>query len=212
MDVEGISSWDPKAELSSTKVANMIPHIGEMMKIMGLDMTDDSLMDTPKRVAKLIVYEQMSGLNYRNFPKCTTVINKMKYGSNFVLEKNVRINSLCEHHLLKIDGLGAIAYIPREKVLGLSKLNRIADFFSRRPQIQERLTKQIAATIAYVSETPDVAVFIEASHDCVRTRGIEDPCSDTVTCEMLGVFGDLQSAERREFLDICNSMIVANAR
>jgi GTP cyclohydrolase I len=186
------------------KVTFLIPLIQESLVVLGLDITDDSLADTAKRVAKMWVYEDMMGLDYNNFPKCTTIQNKINYGTHFVCEKNIQIQSLCEHHLKAISGYATIAYIPRQKVLGLSKLNRIANFYSRRPQVQERLTMQIAAAISFVAETPDVAVYIDAVHDCVKTRGIMDPCSDTVTLQTLGVFSVGGGFERAEFLQVAS--------
>lgn len=190
------------------KIEKIKPLINQLLTVMGLDVNDDSLADTPKRVAKMFVNEQLRGLNYENFPKCTSVENKFGYGTEFILEKNIRISSLCEHHLLPIKGVAAIAYIPKDKVLGLSKLNRLAEFFSKRPQVQERLTKQIAEAIKFVSGCDDVAVFIEAQHDCVQTRGVEDPCSDTITLAAHGLFADPHNPIRREFLQICNAMMI----
>lgn len=154
---------------------------------MGMDLTDDSLVDTPKRVAKMFMNEIFSGLNYANFPKATVIENKMGV-DEMVLERNITLNSTCEHHLLPIIGKAHVAYIPNEKVLGLSKLNRIVDFFARRPQVQERLTMQIHAALCFLLETDNVAVIIEAEHMCVKTRGVEDACSDTVTSKLGGVF------------------------
>ena len=165
-----------------------------IMELMGLDLSDDSLEETPKRVAKMFLHETFWGLDWNNFPKVTVVSNKMKY-DEMVIERNITVSSTCEHHFLPILGKAHIAYIPKEKVPGLSKLNRIVEFFSRRPQIQERLTAQIHATLCHILETDDVAVIIEAEHLCVKTRGVEDPCSDTVTSKISGVFKTVPRAK-----------------
>lgn len=172
---------------SSQQVEEITRHLEKVMDVLGLDRTDDSLKETPLRIAKMFVKETYWGLNPENFPKCTTVENKMGY-DEMVLEKNIKIMSECEHHFRPIHGVAHIAYIPKNKVLGLSKLNRIADYFARRPQIQERLTEQIYHALAYVLETPDVAVVIDAEHFCVKQRGIEDLNSSTVTSKLGGVF------------------------
>lgn len=162
-------------------------HFTEIMSALGLDLSDDSLMETPKRVAKMYVNEIFWGLDYEAFPKCTTVENKMSY-DEMVVERNVSIQSNCEHHLVVIDGLGTIGYIPNEKVLGLSKINRIAEYFSKRPQIQERLTEQIYHALQYILETDNIGVVIHAQHYCVKSRGVEDTGSSTVTSKLGGVF------------------------
>lgn len=184
------------------KVAAIVPHFTAIMETLGLDLTDDSLEDTPNRVAKMYVNEIFWGLNYEQFPKCTAIDNKMDYQHSFVLERNVNIQSNCEHHFVIIDGFATIAYIPHKKVLGLSKLNRIAEFFAKRPQVQERLTNQIKETIAFIAETEDVAVYIDAKHYCVKSRGIQDTGSSTVTLSVGGVFAEERSDIRREFLAI----------
>lgn len=172
-------------------------HVRDIMDTMGLDLTDDSLVDTPKRVAKMFMNELFWGLDYSNFPKATVVENKMKY-DEMIMERNVTVHSTCEHHLLPILGSAHVAYIPKDKVLGLSKLNRIVEFFSRRPQIQERLTAQICATLQCLLGTENVAVCLDAEHLCVKTRGVEDACSDTVTSKLGGVF-KTNAATRAEF-------------
>jgi GTP cyclohydrolase I len=177
-------------------------HVASIMGIMGLDLTDDSLMDTPKRVAKMFLNELFWGLDYSNFPKATVVENKMNY-DEMILERRVTVHSTCEHHLLPILGHAHVAYIPKDKVLGLSKLNRIVEFFARRPQIQERLTAQICATLQLLLGTKDVAVCIDAEHLCVKTRGVEDACSDTVTSKLGGVFKS-KDATRAEFFNMIN--------
>lgn len=171
-----------------------------IMQLMGLDMTDDSLEDTPKRLSKMWLFEVFAGLDWANFPKITLVQNKMMC-DEMVIERNIRVHSTCEHHLLPIMGMAHVAYIPNEKVPGLSKLNRVVEFFSRRPQIQERLTAQIHATLCHVLETENVAIIVEAEHLCVKTRGVEDPCSDTVTSKLSGVFKS-DPKVRAEFISL----------
>lgn len=158
-----------------------------IMQTMGLDMADDSLIETPTRIGKMFMRELFYGLDYDNFPKVTVVANKFNH-SSMVLERNIIVNSTCEHHLLPFIGSAHIAYIPNDKVPGLSKLNRIVDFHSRKPQIQERLTEQIWHTLVFLLGTEDVAVCIDAAHMCVKTRGVQDACSDTVTSKLGGHF------------------------
>lgn len=186
--------------------------MGVALQALGLDLTDDSLMDTPNRIAKMWVKEIFWGLDYNQFPKCTTIENKMGRNSpgSFVVERNVNVQSNCEHHFVVIDGKACVAYIPRAKVLGLSKLNRIVEFFAKRPQVQERLTEQIAATISFVTGTPDVAVYLEAVHYCVKSRGIQDTGSSTCTLAVEGVFAEPESESRREFLNIARGLSILN--
>lgn len=171
-----------------------------IMHTLGLDLSDDSLAETPKRVAKMYVNEIFYGLDYDAFPKCTTIDNKMKY-NEMVVEKNVSVQSNCEHHFVVIDGLATVAYVPKDRVLGLSKINRIVEYFSKRPQIQERLTEQIFHTLQYILDTEDVAVMIDAQHYCVKSRGVEDTGSSTVTSRLGGGF-KTDPAARAEFLNI----------
>ena len=175
-------------------------HFAEIMRTLGLDLTDDSLVDTPKRVAKMYTNEVFWGLDYDAFPKCTTVDNKMHY-DEMVVERNVIVMSNCEHHFVTIDGLATVAYVPKNKVLGLSKINRIVEYFAKRPQIQERLTEQVFHALCYILETEDVAVMIDAQHYCVKSRGVEDTGSSTVTCKLGGGF-KTDPAARAEFLSI----------
>ncbi len=182
------------------QIAGIEGHFTEIMRILGLDLTDDSLIETPKRVAKMYVNEIFWGLDYEAFPKCTTVDNKMHY-NEMVVERNVSVQSNCEHHFVVIDGLATVAYVPKQKVLGLSKINRIVEYFSKRPQIQERLTEQIFHSLQYILETEDVAVLIDAQHYCVKSRGVEDTGSSTVTVRLGGGFKSDSSA-RAEFLSI----------
>ena len=175
-------------------------NFAEIMRALGLDLSDDSLIETPKRVAKMYVNEIFWGLDYEAFPKCTTVENKMHY-NEMVVERNVNVQSNCEHHFVVIDGLATVAYVPKKKVLGLSKINRIVEYFAKRPQIQERLTEQIFHTLCFILETEDVAVMIDAQHYCVKSRGVEDTGSSTVTSRLGGGF-KTDPAARQEFYNI----------
>jgi len=172
----------------------------DILKTLGLDLTDDSLIETPKRVAKMFVGEIFWGLDYEAFPKCTAVDNKMKY-NEMVCERNINVQSNCEHHLVIISGLATVAYVPNQKVLGLSKINRIVEYFSKRPQIQERLTEQIFHALQFILETEDVAVMIDAKHYCVASRGVEDTGSSTVTSKLGGGF-KTDPAARAEFYQL----------
>ena len=173
-------------------------HFKEIMETLGMDLSDDSLADTPKRVAKMYVTEIFSGLKKENFPKMTTIENKMGV-DEMVIVKDVKVMSVCEHHFVTIHGKASVAYIPKDKVIGLSKINRIVDYYSRRPQVQERLTKQIADCLVDVLGTDNVAVFIDAKHYCVISRGIQDQNSTTITSDLRGVFRSSDKA-RNEFL------------
>lgn len=190
------------SQTAEEKVAKIAPMFKQIMETLGLDLTDDSLEDTPNRVAKMYVNEIFWGLDYSKFPKCTAIENRMDYRNSFVLERNINVQSNCEHHFVVIDGLATVAYIPHQKVLGLSKLNRIVEFFSKRPQVQERLTEQICEAISFIAETTDVAVYIDAEHYCVKSRGIQDTGSSTVTLSTRGAFATPDSEVRREFLNI----------
>ena len=182
------------------KIEVIEAHFNGIIRALGLDLEDDSLMDTPKRVAKMYVNEIFWGLDYDAFPKCTTVANKMNY-DEMVVERNVNVQSNCEHHFVIIDGLATVAYVPNEKVLGLSKINRIVEYFAKRPQIQERLTEQVFHALCYILETENVAVMIDAQHYCVKSRGVEDTGSSTVTTKLGGGF-KTDPAARAEFLSI----------
>ena len=184
-----------------TKKIEMIEgYFRNIMHTLGLDLSDDSLIETPKRVAKMYVNEIFWGLDFEAFPKCTTVDNKMKY-DEMVVERNINVQSNCEHHFVVIDGLATVAYVPKQKVLGLSKINRIVEYFSKRPQIQERLTEQIFHALQYILETEDVAVMIDAQHFCVKSRGVEDAGSSTITSKLGGGFKS-DPAARAEFYQI----------
>lgn len=186
---------DIGGKFSETVIAGAFMAI---MREMQLDMEDDSLMETPRRVAKMYVREVFYGLNYRNFPKVTLIENRMAYGS-FILERDIKVHSFCEHHFVPFIGKAYVAYIPKNKVIGLSKINRIVDFFARRPQVQERLGEQIYEALCHILETDDVAVVLKCEHLCVKVRGVEDN-SDTVTSRLGGAFykGEL----RTEFMGL----------
>lgn len=183
------------------KMTLIADKFGEIMEILGLDLTDDSLRETPRRVAKMYVKEIFSGLNPDFFPKITVIENKMHY-DQMILIRSIESLSFCEHHFLTIEGRATVAYIPNKKVIGLSKINRIVQFFSRRPQVQERLTKQIADCLQYVLDTEHVAVHINARHFCMISRGIEDSHSSTVTTDLRGHFKS-KPETRQEFLLHC---------
>lgn len=174
-----------------------------IMETLGLDLSDDSLQDTPKRVAKMYVEEIFYGLRTSNFPKITVVENKFNY-DEMLVEKSINVMSVCEHHFVGIVGKATIGYIPNGKVVGLSKLNRIVDYFARRPQVQERLTAQIYHTLCYILGTKNVAVVIDADHYCVKSRGIEDVGSSTVTSKIGGSFKDDYST-RSEFMALARN-------
>jgi len=159
----------------------------EIMQVLGLDLSDDSLKGTPSRVAKMYVDEIFSGLNPDNKPKIALFDNKYQY-NQMLVEKNITFYSNCEHHFVPIYGKAHIAYVSSGKVIGLSKLNRIVQYYAKRPQVQERLTNQIAAELSKVLNTPDVAVIIDAKHLCVSSRGIKDDTSSTITAYYGGVF------------------------
>ena len=170
----------------------------EIMDVLGLDLNDDSLSGTPKRVAKMFVKEIFSGINPENHPDVKTFENV--YGYNHMLvERDINVNSTCEHHFLPIVGHAHVAYIPNGRVVGLSKLNRVVDHYARRPQVQERLTRQVLGALQELLGTDDVAVVIDAKHLCVSSRGIQDESSSTVTASYGGLFDD-DVDTRNEFL------------
>lgn len=180
------------------KIALIEQHFAQILQILGLDLTNDSLAKTPFRFAKMIVQELFTGLKSENFPKITTQQNSFGY-HEMLIEANINIKSVCEHHFMPIIGVCHIAYIPQNKVIGLSKLNRIAQYYARRPQVQERMTKQIEGKLIELLETEDVAVVIDALHLCVRMRGVQDTESLTRTSGFSGRFNDMQY--RKQFLD-----------
>ena len=180
------------------KIDKIEGNFNEIVTTLGLDLKDDSLIDTPKRVAKMYVNEIFWGLDYAAFPKVTVVDNKMKY-NEMVVEKGISVQSYCEHHLVNIDGLATVAYVPNNKVLGLSKMNRVVEYFSRRPQIQERLTEQIYHALSFILETENVALTIDAKHFCVKSRGVENTECSTITSRLGGNF-KAHPEVRAEFL------------
>lgn len=180
------------------KIQTISWHFRQIMETLGLDLKDDSLKGTPDRVAKMYVHEAFRGLNPENKPEITLFENKFGY-RQMLVEKDIKVHSYCEHHFVPILGKAHVAYISSGKVIGLSKINRIVDYFSRRPQVQERLTVQIAEELKKVLETEDVAVVVDSAHLCVITRGVKDVNSTTITSSYHGKF--LEPSVRREFLD-----------
>jgi len=180
------------------KIALINKDVKSILQTLGMDLTDDSIKGTPQRVAKMFVNEIFGGLDPKRKPKASTFENKYKYGEMLV-EKNITIYSTCEHHLLPIVGRAHVAYISNGSVIGLSKMNRIVDYFAKRPQVQERMTMQIVQELQNALGTLDVACVIDAKHLCVNSRGIRDIESSTVTSEFGGAFKE--NSVRREFLD-----------
>lgn len=196
---KGVETPTKENGLSRTDKIEIIERkFSDIMQTLGLDLSDDSLAETPLRVAKMFTSELFWGLDWEAFPKCTTVDNKMGY-DEMVCERNVTVKSACEHHFIVIEGLATVAYIPNKKVLGLSKIPRIVEYFSRRPQIQERLTEQVFHALEFILETDNIAVVIHANHYCVSHRGVEDDCSNTVTSKLGGCF-KTDPAARAEFM------------
>lgn len=181
------------------KIAQIEQHFKAIMDTLGLDLTDDSLKGTPRRVAKMYVKEIFSGLNPANKPAYTLFENKYQY-DEMLVERDITFHSNCEHHFVPIIGKAHVAYIPGKKVIGLSKINRIVQYFAKRPQVQERLTMQIANELREALQTEDVAVLLEADHACVITRGVGDVSSSTVTSKYYGRFEE--ASARREFLQL----------
>lgn len=180
------------------KIKLIEKNFGKIMETLGLDLTDDSLKGTPKRVAKMFVNEIFGGLRPDKMPKMSTFENKYRY-NQMLVEKDITVYSTCEHHFLPIVGKAHIGYISSGRVIGLSKMNRIVDYFARRPQVQERLTMQIVKAMQHALGTENVACVIDAKHLCVNSRGIRDIDSSTVTAELGGVFST-DPTTRREFL------------
>ena len=173
--------------------------MSDVVSTLGLDLSDDSLAETPHRIAKMYVHEIFSGLDYSEFPKLSVIDNKM--GANEMVKvRNIDLTSTCEHHFVTIDGVAKVAYIPRDKIIGLSKINRVVRFFGQRPQVQERLTRQILVALQAVLETEDVAVSIDAVHYCVKSRGVNDTNSQTSTTALGGCFKE-NIHTRAEFLN-----------
>ncbi|SEB44213.1 GTP cyclohydrolase I [Tenacibaculum sp. MAR_2009_124] len=178
------NAFDISDNKKKQKIADLFSQI---MDVMGLDLTDDSLKGTPQRVAKMYIDEIFSGLNPENKPKIALFDNKYQY-NQMLIEKDIQFYSNCEHHFVPIIGKAHVAYISSGKVIGLSKLNRIVQYYAKRPQVQERLTNQIAIDLQNILDTEDVAVIIEAKHLCVSSRGVKDDSSSTVTCFYGGAF------------------------
>ena len=171
----------------------------EVVSTLGLDLNDDSLAETPHRIAKMYVQEIFSGLDYSAFPKISVIENKMG-ADEMITVDNISLTSTCEHHFVVIDGVAKVAYIPSRNIIGLSKINRIVNFFAQRPQVQERLTRQILIALQTILETDDVAVSIKATHYCVKSRGVKDANSQTSTTALGGCFKDANT--RAEFFSI----------
>jgi len=180
------------------KISLIKKNVAEILHTLGMDLSDDSLKGTPNRVSKMFVKELFAGLNPKNKPNSSTFNNKYKYGE-ILVEKNITVYSTCEHHLLPIIGRAHIGYISNGTVVGLSKMNRIVNYYSKRPQVQERLTIQVVEELQKVLNTKDVACVIDAKHLCVNSRGINDTASSTVTAEFGGRFKE--ESKKREFLD-----------
>jgi GTP cyclohydrolase I len=181
-----------------TKYQRIKQSFTDITTTLGLDLTDDSLCETPHRIAKMYVDEIFAGLDYSNFPKISVIDNKMGV-EEMVKISDISLTSTCEHHFVTIDGTAKVAYIPSNKLIGLSKINRIVRFFAQRPQVQERLTRQILIALQTLLETDDVAISIDATHYCVKSRGVMDANSHTQTTALGGLFKD-QHKTRAEFL------------
>ena len=179
------------------KMEKIAANFAEIMDTLGLDLSDDSLSGTPMRVAKMYVEEVFAGLNPKSKPAVKLFENKYNY-KEMLVEKDIKVHSFCEHHFVPIIGVAHVAYINSGKVVGLSKLNRVVDYFSKRPQVQERLTVQIASELKKALGTDDVAVLIDAKHMCVSLRGVEDVSSSTITASYTGAFQNEET--KKEFL------------
>jgi len=187
----------------SEKIDLIKDNMETVIDVLGLDRQDDSIGGTADRVAKMYVSELCFGLSYNRFPKITTFDNKMKY-DQMVIQKDITFHSLCEHHFVNFNGMAQVAYIPKDKVIGLSKLNRVVNFFARRPQVQERLNEQIYYALQYVLNTDDIAVLVEAEHLCVKSRGIGDQNSGMTTSKLGGAFFE-DARLRNEFMQLAVS-------
>lgn len=187
------------------KIKNIEFHFSKIMSELGLDLTDDSLSGTPYRFAKMYVKELFYGLNPKNKPKLSAFENKYGY-NKMLVEENITIDSACEHHFLPITGFAHVAYIPRAKVIGLSKINRLVDYYAHRPQVQERLTIQVLKDLQEVLDTKDVIVMITAKHLCVSSRGIKDKNSATTTIEYGGAFEN--EVIRANFFKLINNSVL----
>ena len=190
--------WHDNGLSSEEKKEIIQEHMSSIMQTLGLDLSDDSLTQTPHRVARMFVDEIFSGLDYKNFPKVSVFENKMHF-DEMVKVCNITITSTCEHHFVVMDGIAKVAYMPSDKIIGLSKVNRIVQFFGHRPQVQERLTQQIEVALQTLLNTKNVAVSITATHYCVKSRGVKDQTSVTTTTALGGLFKNNPSS-RHEFL------------
>ena len=190
--------WHDNGLSSSQKKDIIMKNMSEIMNTLGLDLNDDSLRETPTRVARMFVDEVFSGLDYRNFPKVSVFDNKMHF-DEMVKVDNITVTSTCEHHFVVMDGYAKVAYMPSDKIIGLSKINRIVQFFGHRPQVQERMTQQIKVALQTLLNTKNVAVSITAIHYCVKSRGVRDQTSETTTTALGGHFKTNPSS-RHEFL------------
>ena len=196
---KGVETPIVKVNLGREEKIDLIrANMRTIIEVLGLDTEDDSISGTAERVARMYIDELCSGMDYNTFPACTVFDNKMGY-NQMVLQKDITFHSMCEHHFVNFNGLAQVAYIPNGKVIGLSKLNRIVNFFARRPQVQERLNEQIFYALEYILDTSDIAVLIEAEHLCVKSRGIYDQNSGMTTSKLGGGFYDI-SKLRNEFM------------
>lgn len=189
----------PSELTDENKIEIITQNFRNIMETLGLDLTNDSLERSPHRVAKMYVNEIFNGLKAESFPRITVIENEMKYDQMIVV-KDIKVLSFCEHHFVTIHGKANVAYIPNKRVIGLSKINRIVKYFAQRPQVQERLTKQIADCLQYILDTQHVAVVMEAKHYCVISRGVEDINSTTSTCDLRGDFRN-DAKTRCEFMN-----------
>lgn len=197
---KGLETPMIESALSEDQKYNRIKGLmSEVLDTLGLDLTDDSLAETPHRISKMYVNEIFSGLDYRKFPRLALIENKMG-ADEMVKIRNIDLTSTCEHHFVTIDGVAKVAYIPGDKIIGLSKINRVVRFFGQRPQVQERLTRQILVALQALLETDDVAVSIDATHFCVKSRGVQDTNSQTSTTALGGCFKE-NIHTRAEFLN-----------
>lgn len=196
-DLISLSPYIDNEFSDNQKIEIIANHFEKILQTLGLDLTDDSITQTPHRYAKMLVKELFTGLKKENFPKITTQENKFQY-NQMLVEANIEIKSVCEHHFVPILGYCHIAYFPGDKVIGLSKLNRVAQYFARRPQVQERMTKQIKECLCQILETENVAVVVDALHMCVRMRGIQDAAALTRSLDFGGLF--LNQDVRHDFL------------
>ena len=200
---KGVETPILESKLNESEKIDLIrDNMEVVIDVLGLDREDDSIGGTADRVAKMYVSELCFGLSYNRFPKISVFDNKMKY-NQMVIQKDITFHSLCEHHFVNFNGMAQVAYIPKDKVIGLSKLNRVVNFFARRPQVQERLNEQIYYALQYVLGTDDIAVLVEAEHLCVKSRGIGDQNSGMTTSKLGGAFFE-DARLRSEFMQLAN--------